>query len=417
MLKGFSREEKGWIFYDWANSAFSAIVAAIILPLFFKEIARSGGLSDVNATAYWGYATSCGTLICAVLAPFLGTLGDFRGLKKKLFTAFMLLGVVSTFLLATTNSWKWLLVFYILGTLGFNGSCVYYDGFLPDVTTEERMDRVSTLGYGLGYIGGSTIPLVIALLLIQFGDRIGIPTVTATKLSFVLTAVWWLVFTIPMLRHVRQKHGVAPEKHIVSQTMLSIARTGRKILANKSVLFFIIAYFVYIDGVGTIIHMATVFGDSCGLGSMDMMVILLVVQIVAFPFAILYGKLAGRFGAHRMILVGILTYVIVCLVGYNLQKMTDFLMLAVLVGTAQGGIQALSRSFYGKIIPAENSSEFFGFFDVFGKFSAVIGPTLFGLVAQITGVTHYGVLAVMGMFILGGAIMIFLVPQKVEKVH
>ena len=417
MLKGFSREEKGWIFYDWANSAFSAIVAAIILPLFFKEIARSGGLSDVNATAYWGYATSCGTLICAVLAPFLGTLGDFRGLKKKLFTAFMLLGVVSTFLLATTNSWKWLLVFYILGTLGFNGSCVYYDGFLPDVTTEERMDRVSTLGYGLGYIGGSTIPLVIALLLIQFGDRIGIPTVTATKFSFVLTAVWWLVFTIPMLCHVHQKHGVEPEKHIVSQTLHSIAHTGRKILANKSVLFFIIAYFFYIDGVGTIIHMATVFGDSCGLGSMDMMVILLVVQIVAFPFAILYGKLAGRFGAHRMIVVGIITYIIVCLVGYNLQKMSDFLMLAVLVGTAQGGIQALSRSFYGKIIPAENSSEFFGFFDVFGKFSAVIGPTLFGLVAQITGVTHYGVLAVMGMFILGGAIMIFLVPQKVEKVH
>ena len=417
MLKSFTREEKCWIFYDWANSAFSAIVAAIILPLFFKEIARSGGLSDVNATAYWGYATSFGTFICALLAPFLGTLGDFNGLKKKLFTAFMLLGVVSTFLLATTNSWKWLLAFYILGTLGFSASCVYYDGFLPDVTTEERMDRVSTTGYGLGYIGGSTIPLVISLLLIQFGDRIGIPTLVATKFSFVLTAVWWIVFTIPMLRHVHQKHGIAPEKRIISQTMRNIAHTGRMILSHKSVFFFLIAYFFYIDGVGTIIHMATVFGDSCGLGSMDMMVILLVVQIVAFPFAILYGKLAGRFGAHRMILGGILTYVIVCLVGYNLQKMTDFLMLAVLVGTAQGGIQALSRSFYGKIIPAENSSEFFGFFDVFGKFSAVIGPSLFGLVAQVTGVTHYGVLAVMSMFLIGGAIMVFLVPQKVTKVQ
>ena len=417
MLKGFTREEKSWIFYDWANSAFSAIVAAIILPLFFKEIARSGGLSDVNATAYWGYATSCGTLICALLAPFLGTLGDFNGLKKKLFTAFMLLGVVSTFLLATTNSWKWILVFYILGTLGFSASCVYYDGFLPDVTTEERMDRVSTMGYGLGYIGGSTIPLVISLLLIQFGDRIGIPSLIATKFSFVLTAVWWLVFTIPMLQHVRQKHGIAPEKRIVSQTMRNIARTGRMILSHKSVLFFLIAYFFYIDGVGTIIHMATVFGDSCGLGSMDMMVILLVVQIVAFPFAILYGKLAGRYGAHRMILVGIITYVIVCIVGYNLKKMSDFLMLAVLVGTAQGGIQALSRSFFGKIIPAEHSSEFFGFFDVFGKFSAVIGPTLFGIVAQLTGVTNFGVLAVMCMFLVGGAIMVFLVPQKVSKVQ
>lgn len=416
MLKGFTKEEKSWIFYDWANSAFSAIVAAIILPLFFKEIARMGGLADIDATAYWGYATSSGTLICAVLAPFFGTLGDLRGLKKKLFTAFMLLGVVSTLLLAATDNWKLLLLFYILGTLGFNGSCIYYDGFLHDVTTEERMDRVSTMGYGLGYIGGSTIPLVVSLLIIQFGDQIGISSLLATKLSFVLTAVWWLIFTIPMLKNVRQKHGIAPEKHIVSQTLRSMAQTGKRILANRSVFFFLIAYFFYIDGVGTIIHMATVFGDSCGLGSMDMMVILLIVQIVAFPFAILYGKLAGKFGAHRMILVGIATYIVVCAVGYNLQEMSDFLMLAVLVGTAQGGIQALSRSFYGRIVPAETANEFFGFFDVFGKFSAVIGPALFGIVAQLTGVTHYGALAVMGMFILGGAIMIFLVPQKVEKV-
>lgn len=416
MLKGFTKEEKSWIFYDWANSAFSAIVAAIILPLFFKEIARMGGLADIDATAYWGYATSSGTLICAILAPFFGTLGDFRGLKKKLFTAFMLLGVVSTLLLAATDNWKLLLLFYILGTLGFNGSCIYYDGFLHDVTTEERMDRVSTMGYGLGYIGGSTIPLVVSLLIIQFGDRIGISSLLATKLSFVLTAVWWLIFTIPMLKNVRQKHGIAPEKHIVSQTLRSMAQTGKRILANRSVFFFLIAYFFYIDGVGTIIHMATVFGDSCGLGSMDMMVILLIVQIVAFPFAILYGKLAGKFGAHRMILVGIATYIVVCAVGYNLQEMSDFLILAVLVGTAQGGIQALSRSFYGRIVPAETANEFFGFFDVFGKFSAVIGPALFGIVAQLTGVTHYGALAVMGMFILGGAIMIFLVPQKVEKV-
>ena len=417
MLKGCTKEEKSWIFYDWANSAFSAIVAAIILPIFFKEMAQMDGVSSVDATAYWGYATSLGTLVCAVLAPFLGSLGDYRGMKKKLFTAFMLLGVISTFLLACAGSWKVLLALYVLGTLGFSASCIYYDSFLLDVTDESRMDQVSTLGYGLGYIGGSTIPLVISLLLIQFSDKIGIPTLVATRFSFALTAIWWLVFTIPMLRHVHQKHAVEPEKHLLSQTLHSIAHTGRKILANKSVLFFIIAYFFYIDGVGTIIHMATVFGDSCGLGSMDMMVILLVVQIVAFPFAILYGKLAGRFGAHRMILVGIFTYVIVCLVGYNLQKMSDFLMLAVLVGTAQGGIQALSRSFFGKIIPAEYSGEFFGFFDVFGKFSAVIGPTLFGIVAQLTGVTHFGVLAVMAMFILGGAIMVFLVPQKVEKVQ
>ena len=417
MLKGFTREEKSWMLYDWANSAFSAIVSAIILPIFFKEIAKGGGLADVDATAYWGYATSIGTLLCAILAPFLGTLGDFRGMKKKLFTVFMMLGVISTALLAASSSWQIILLFYILGTLGFSGSCVYYDSFLPDVTTDEKMDQVSSVGYGLGYIGGSTIPLIISLLLIQFGDRIGIATVPATKFSFVLTAVWWLVFSFPMLMHVKQKHSILPEKNIFSQTMHNMGSTLRMILSNKSVFFFLIAYFFYIDGVGTIIHMATVFGDSCGLGSMDMMVVLLVVQIVAFPFAILYGKLAGKYGARKMILIGIATYILVCMVGFNLEKLSDFLMLAVLVGTAQGGIQALSRSFYGKIIPAEYSSEYFGFFDVFGKFSAVVGPALFGLTAQLTGVTNYGALAVMAMFIIGGGIMVFLVPKQIEKVQ
>lgn len=415
MLKHYTKEEKSWIFYDWANSAFSAIVAAIILPVFFKTIAEGSGVTAVDATAYWGYATSLGTLICAVLAPFLGTLGDFRGMKKKLFTAFMLLGVVSTFLLALTDSWQGLLLFYVLGTLGFSGSCIYYDSFLLDVTDVSRMDRVSSVGYGLGYIGGSTIPLVISLVLIQFGSGFGVPTMIATKFSFVLTAVWWLVFTIPMLRNVQQKHAIEPERNMFAHTLRNMKKTLSLIVRNKSLFFFVIAYFFYIDGVGTIIHMATVFGSSCGLDSMDLMVVLLVVQIVAFPFAILYGRLADRFGSRRMILFGIATYIVVCMLGFNLKAMKDFLLLAVLVGTAQGGIQALSRSFYGKLVPAEHASEYFGFFDVFGKFSAVIGPALFGVVAQLTGVTNYGALAVMFMFILGGAIFMFLVPRNAEK--
>lgn len=416
MLKNYTREEKSWILYDWANSSFSAIVAAIILPVFFQNIAQSGGVSSVDSTAYWGYATSFGTLICAVLAPFLGTLGDFKGMKKKLFTAFMLLGIISTFLLAVTNSWQGLLLFYILGTLGFSGSCIYYDSFLLDVTDISRMDRVSSVGYGLGYIGGSTIPLIISLVLIQFGSSFGIATIPATKFSFILTAVWWFVFSIPMLRHVHQKHAIAVSSNMMLHTLSNMKQTLSMIIKNKSVFFFLIAYFFYIDGVGTIIHMATVFGASCGLESMDMMVILLVVQIVAFPFAILYGKLSGKFGARNMILFGIATYMVVCLLGFNLKEMKDFLMLAVLVGTAQGGIQALSRSFYGKLVPADQASEYFGFFDVFGKFSAVIGPALFGFVAQLTGVTNYGVLAVMSMFVIGGGIFLFLVPKNISHV-
>jgi len=416
MLKKFTKAEKSWMLYDWANSAFSAIVAAIILPIFFKEMAQMGGVDSVDATAYWGYATSLGTFICAVLAPFLGTLGDFKGMKKKLFTAFMLLGVVSTLMLGFSNNWKALFAFYVLGTIGFSASCVYYDSFLLDVTTEDRMDQVSSLGYGLGYIGGSTIPLIVSLVLIQFGGAVGIETVPATKFSFVLTALWWIVFTIPMLKNVHQKHSIEPENNLIAHTLRNMGGTLRMIFANKSVFWFLLAYFFYIDGVGTIIHMATVFGASCGLASMDMMVILLVVQIVAFPFAILYGKLSGRFGARNMILFGIATYIVVCFLGFNLKEMKDFLMLAVLVGTAQGGIQALSRSFYGKLVPAEQASEYFGFFDVFGKFSAVIGPALFGLVAQLTGITNYGVLAVMFMFLVGGGIFMFLVPKNVSKI-
>ena len=295
----------------------------------------------MDMTAFWGYAT-CGTLICAVLAPFMGTLGDFKGMKKRLFTFFMLLGVISSALLAFTGKWKALLALYVLGTLGFNGSCVYYDSFLLDVTIEERMDRVSTLGYGLGYIGGSTIPLVLPLLLIQFGDALGIGTMLATRISFLLTAGWWLVFTLLMLRHVHQKHGIEPERNIVLHTLRNV-KYLRHDSQNKSVVFYHRVFF-YIDGVGTIIHMATVFGDSCGLGSMDMMVVLLVVQIVAFPFAILYGKLAEKFGSRTMILTGIATYIVVCFVAFRLSTLRDFLILAVLVGTAQGGIQALSRA-------------------------------------------------------------------------
>jgi len=417
MLKRYTTEERAWMFYDWANSAFSAIVSAIILPIYFKSVADGSGVNNVDATAYWGYATSLGTLICAVLAPFLGTLGDFRGMKKKLFSVFMLLGVISTFLLALSSSWKALLLFYVLGTLGFSGSCIYYDSFLLDVTTPTRIDRVSSIGYGLGYIGGSTLPLILSLVLIQFGHQFGVSAEAATKFSFILTAAWWFVFTLPMLRHVHQKHSIDPEGSLFAHTLHNMSHTLSMILHSKSILFFLIAYFFYIDGVGTIIHMATVFGDSCGLASMDMMVILLVVQIVAFPFAILYGKLSSRFGSRKMILFGIFTYIIVCAVGFNLKEMKDFLILAVLVGTAQGGIQALSRSFYGKLVPAEHAGEYFGFFDVFGKFSAVIGPSLFGLAAQITGATNYGVLAVMFMFILGGAIMIYLVPKDPEKVQ
>lgn len=420
MLKKFTKAERGWIMYDWANSAFSAIIAAIILPNFYSTLTQ--GIPE--AGPWWGYATSIATLICAIGAPFFGTLGDYRGYKKKLFTAFALLGIAATAALTFTANWRMMLLFYILGTIGFNASCVFYDGFLLDVTTEARMDTVSTYGYGLGYIGGSTIPLLIAMALIMFGGSLGIPSDLACQISFMITAVWWLVFTIPMWRNVHQVNSVEPEGGLVHQTFARIGGVARRIAKSKGLLLFLVAYFFYIDGVGTIIHMATIFGTNMGLDSNSLIVILLVVQLVAFPCAIAYGKLSKKHGVRGMILFGIATYMVVCFVALALEPLRQigqgallggFIFLAFLVGTAQGGIQALSRSYYGKLIPAESANEFFGFFDIFGKFSAVVGPTLFSLVWDATNQVYLGIIPVLLMFVLGFALFLC-VPKDMKKI-
>ncbi len=420
MLKQFTRAERGWIMYDWANSAFSAIISAIILPNFYTTI--TAGIPEAGPR--WGYATSIATLICAICAPFFGTLGDYKGYKKKLFTIFVLLGVIATGALAFTSNWQLMLVLYILGTIGFNASCVFYDGFLPDVTTEARMDKVSTYGYGLGYIGGSTIPLLIAMALIMLGENWGIPSDVACQISFMITAVWWLVFTIPMWRHVHQVHYTEHQGNVISQSFQRISTVGKRIIKIRPLVYFLIAYFFYIDGVGTIIHMATIFGTNMGLDSNYLIVILLVVQLVAFPFAILYGKMSVKYGVRNMILFGIATYMAVCLVALGLEPLRlmgeiplllGFVVLAFLVGTAQGGIQALSRSFYGKLVPENSANEFFGFFDIFGKFSAVLGPFLFSLVWDSTQQVHLGIIPVLLMFVIG--LLLFLkVPSSMKKI-
>jgi len=344
MLKKFTPAERGWIMYDWANSAFSAIITAIILPAFYTALTKG----NLAANTGWGYATSIATLVCALGAPIFGTLGDYRGYKKKLFTFFVMLGVLATAALTFTIDWQVMLVLYIFGTIGFSGSCVFYDGFLPDVTTDERMDVVSTYGYGLGYIGGSTIPLLISMALLQFGSKIGINRTLAFQLSFMMTAIWWVVFTIPMWKNVHQTHYIERKGSVLSQTIQRMGSVTRRIAKSKGLLLFLLAYFFYIDGVGTIIHMATVFGTNMGMDQMMLIVVLLIVQLVAFPCAIAYGQLSKKYGVRTMILVGIVTYMIVCLVALLLEPLRNmgdlpmtlgFFFLAFLMGTAQGGIR------------------------------------------------------------------------------
>ena len=404
MLKSFSREEKSWIMYDWANSAYSAIITAAILPILFKTMTRDAGLSSNLADSYWGYATSAATLIIALLAPVLGTIGDYRDMKMRLFKFFLIIGVVSTGALFFTSEWLSILMIYLITIVGFSGANLFYDAFITDVTTEERMDYVSTYGFALGYIGGSTIPFIISIALIMFGNKIGIPTLLATKLSFLITAVWWALFSIPMLRNVRQVYFIEKDPHYISNSFRRLYRTFSNIRQYKHIFLFLIAYFFYIDGVNTIIHMATVYGDSVGIGSTSLILALLVTQIVAFPCAIAFGRLAKRFGSSRMILLGIGIYIIICFIGYNLTTALEFWILAILVATSQGGIQALSRSYFSKMIPKENANEFFGFYDIFGKFAAIMGPALYALFSQVTGQSRYGVLSVMILFLIGGGI-------------
>ena len=406
MLKSFSLQEKSWIMYDWANSAYSVIISSVILPLFYKSITTGEGIAPNLADSFWGYATSAATLVIAISAPLLGTIGDYPKWKMRLFKSFFLIGVVATAALSFTDDWRLLLALYMLTTIGFSGANIFYDAFLVDVATEERMDRVSTYGFAMGYIGGSTIPFVLSILLIMFGEKIGIPRTTAIKTSFLFTAFWWVAFTIPMLRNVKQRYFVPASEHIIHDSFARLFQTVHQIRSHKKMFLFLIAYFFYIDGLNTIIHMAAVFGDSIGIVSDMLMIAVLVIPILSFPFTILYGKLAKRFSSKKMILVGIGIYLLACLLAFRMTTALEFWILATLVATSQGGIQALSRSYFAKLVPKENANEYFGFYNILGKFAAIMGPALYALTSQLTGDSRNGLASISLLFIIGGVLML-----------
>ena len=443
-LKQFTKQELSWMMYDWANSAHSVIVVTL-LPIFFDTVA-SYTADSVSSISTWGYATSIAMAIVALAAPFLGVFGDIRGMRKKLFTFFVVLGVVSVAGLACTPGMDFtsstaaagrvsalILVLYILSVIGFDASCIYYDAFLTDVTTEDRMDQVSTMGYGLGYIGGSTIPLLIFLVM----NLVGVPMLTCLSVIFALTAVWWLGFSMPLLKNCEQKTGKPYAKGDVGRSIAGVGLTIKEIGQDKPMLVYLLAYFFYIDGVHTIIAMSTTYGTNLGLDSTGMMLALLLVQVLGLPFCLLYMKLSARFGARVMVGAGICVYLFICVFGYFMRDLWQFWVLAVLCATSQGGIQALSRSMFGKLIPdKDRAGEFFGFFDIFGKFSSIIGPTLVGLVSSfmaqrmlaeqgLTAATAtaeqidainaasspYGILSIILVIGVGAALYFFVLPR------
>ena len=406
----FTREEKSWIAYDWANSAYATIMMAAIFPIYFTNAAENAGKAG---DYWWGIGTSAAMLIVAVLAPIAGALSDFMGYKKKLFSVFLVLGVGFTLASAFTDNWALLLCGYAVSHIGFSGSCLIYDSFLSDVATPERMDKVSGYGFAFGYIGGSTIPFLISIALIMFGENFGIGTSLAIKISVVLTAAWWGIFSIPFLMNVHQRYGVKkPDSHdVVGAAFAAILRTAKKIFEDKRIFFFLLAYFFYIDGVGTVIVMSTSYGATLGLDATNMILALLVTQIVAFPCSIWFAALSRFFGSLTMIKGAVCVYLLICTVGFIMgfgleegyfsveTAVILFWILAVLVGMVQGGIQAVSRAYYCRMIPPEYAGEFFGFFDVFGKFAAVLGPLLYAVTKGITGRSSFSILSVIVLFL------------------
>lgn len=415
-MRKFSKEENSWVMYDWATSAYSIIISTAVFPIFFKASAANAGISPTDSTAYLGYTVSIATLVLALLAPILGTIADYQGFKKRFFSVFFGFGVIFTALLAFVpgDQWLLLLVFYTMGVIGSSGANIFYDALLVDVTTEERMDQVSSRGFAMGYLG-STIPFVIAIAIIILAQQEVIPitSTTASQIAFIITALWWGLFTIPMLRNVKQRYFIKREPKPVINSFKRLWSTFVEIRKYRGLFIFLLAYFFYIDGVHTIITMSTAYGTDLGITATNLLIILFITQLVAAPFAILYGRLAKRFTGKVMLYVAIIVYTIVCIYAYFLDSTLDFWILALLVGSAQGGIQALSRSYFAKLVPKEKSNEFFGFYNIFGKFAAIMGPMLLGITAQITGSTSNGVFSLIILFAIGFIILIFVPnPEK-----
>ncbi|MBD7912429.1 MULTISPECIES: MFS transporter [Clostridium] len=407
-MKSLNKEEKSWAFYDWGNSAYSMIITSTILPIYFKLAAQEGGVPLTDSTAYWGYAVSISTLIVSILAPILGAIADYKGYKKNFFKLFFTLGVISTLCLAMVPSDKplILLIMYAFTVVGFSGANIFYDSFLVDVTDESRMDKVSASGFALGYVG-STIPFVISIIIVLLSQKEVIPfsLSLSCKITFLITALWWGIFTLPLLKNVNQKYYIEKEPKIVVNSFKRIIETFKNIKSHKNIFIFLIAYFFYIDGVDTIINMATSYGTDLGISMTSLLIILLLTQFVAVPFTLIYGKLAKKVGTKKMLFVGIITYTTICIYAYFIKTALDFWILAMAVGSAQGGIQAISRSYFAKLVPKSKSNEFFGFYNIFGKFAAIMGPALVGIVTQVTGETNKGLISLVILFLIGGVIL------------
>nr|WP_170072445.1 MFS transporter [Hungatella xylanolytica] len=409
-MMNLSREEKSWILVDCGNSAYSMAVTTALLPIMF------GMFDNVKRSMDLGYFNSIASILVAALSPILGAAADYKDKKKRFFIFFTCLGVLSTASLAfippSSGQWQLLILFFILSAIGFAGSNIFYDAFIVDVSSDERMDKISSLGFAFGYIS-SVIPFGLSLILIFL---LGMEKSIGYQIGFIITALWWGLFTVPMIRDVKQIHYVEPGKDTIKNSFKRLAETFKQIKQYQTVFIFLGAYFFYIDGVDTIIKMvipyATAVMGNDTLDTFSLLAILLIIQIIAFPCAIFYGNMAKRFSARTMIIIGIFTYIISCIAAFFISSVWHIFILGAMIGSAQGGIQALSRSYFAKIIPKEKSNEFFGFYNIFGKFSAIMGPTLMSLTTAVTGNARWSIIGIIPLFLVGFIIFIRLPVEE-----
>jgi len=399
-----------WCLYDWANSAFATTIMAAVLPVFYSSVA-AGDLSRTTASSYWGYTNTVAMLFVAFSAPVLGALADHGGMKKKFLAAFAALGILSTAGLVGVGRGDWLLAsfLYILGMVGFSGGNNFYDSLLPHVAGDREIDRISSYGYALGYLGGGIL-LVFNLAMILKPQFFGLPNPEwGTRCSFLTVSIWWALFTIPIMKNVSEPPVVPIAGESANPLRGSLQRlslTFHNIRRHREAFKFLMSFWLYNDGIGTIISMAVIFGAEIQIPQEHLIGSILAVQVVGVPFSLLFGKIAGRIGAKNTILAGLVIYTGIAVGGYFIQTALHFWILAILVGFVQGGTQALSRSLFGTLIPKNRSAEFYSFYDVSSKFAGIIGPAVFGVVGQVTGSSRLGIVSLVFFFIIGGWVLL-----------
>lgn len=404
--------ERSWMLYDVGNSAFILLVSTLI-PIYFNALAEAGGVASSDYLAYWGYAGSAATLIVALLGPVFGTLADQKGFKKPLFVGCLGMGLVGLCLLGVVNTWQAFLGMFVVARVGYSCSLVFYDAMLPEVTTPERMDNVSSAGYAYGYIG-SVVPFIACLVLALKPELVG-GSGNAMLGAFVITGAWWAAMTVPLLRRYRQSAYVQRVGNPIGTTFRQLWGTLKNVRSQKHIFLYLLSFFFFIDGVYTIIDMATAYGAALGLDTTGLLLALLVTQFVAFPFAILFGRLAAKYNTGLLIQICIASYTGIAIFAVFLRVQWQFWLLAVLVGMFQGGIQALSRSYMGKIIPAEQSGEYYGLMDICGKGASFMGTTMVAVVSQLTGNESIAVGGLAVIFLIGFALF-RLADRECQKV-